>query len=129
MFIQEFSNIIEVLKKLQGRLPLTESVALVENFRRNLSVPYYEKFESVLARNPDYGQIQKISDAINGIGSVGENMAPYEFSIFKHLPIVSVEVERVFSRLNAVLDPHRKKFLVPNLKSVLVLMWNSTESS
>ena len=115
------------MKKRQGRLPLTESVALVENFRRNLPLPYYEKFESVLARNPDYGQIQKISDAINGIGSVGENMALFEFSIFKQ--IVSVEVERVFSRLNAVLDPHRRTFLVPNLKSVLVLMWNSTESS
>ena len=56
-------------------------------------------------------------------------MAPYDLSMFKHLPIVSVEVERVFLRLNAVLDLQRKKTFGSKLKYVLVLMWNSTESS
>ena len=39
MFILEDSNIIEVLKKLEGRLPLTEYVALVKKFQRNMPVP------------------------------------------------------------------------------------------
>ena len=52
VFFQEFSNIIAVLKILQGRLPLTESVVLVENFRRNLPVPYYGKIRICSSPKP-----------------------------------------------------------------------------
>ena len=82
------------------------------------------KLSTVLSKNPGLSQIKKISGIISGeIRNNDEYLAelsPEDISCFKYAPIVSVNVERSFSKYEAMLRDNRRSFQFDNLKAHFV---------
>lgn len=106
---------------------LGKSLELVQNVENKLSeggrgIEFVKvKLSEVLSKNPGLSQIKKISEIISGeIINDDEDLAelsPEDISCFKYAPIVSVDVERSFSKYKVMLRDNRRSFQFDNLKA------------
>ena len=55
------------------------------------------------------------------------DLCTQDFLYFKYAPIVSVEVERSFSRYKNILTDNRRSFNVENLSKALIIQCNQFE--
>ena len=57
-----FKRLSTAITELQGRLPLSRSIAFVENVREMLSIdPYAAKLDALLQKNPAYSFLKSVS--------------------------------------------------------------------
>ena len=121
-----FTCLINVIKKLQyDHLPITESIAIIENLKIKLhGVNGYvansvnTKLNSVLGKNPGYKDICKIKDILisnSNINFEGDH-SPQEIAKFNFVPITSYDLERSFSQYKSILRDNRRSFIFDNLK-------------
>lgn len=127
-YIHENFNIIEVaLTRLQERnmsmvdaLIDFDQVRIVINWSNSL--PIENKFEAVMARNPDLDTIREYA------GDISEGTASEDISFYKFAPLTSVEVERSFSTYKWILDVKRNRLTVENIEKIIVCYYNFKES-
>lgn len=89
-----------------------------------------QKLIKVLRNNGGYERIKLICNFQNSNECEPNSGIDYslaEISSFKHAPITSAEVERMFSQYKSVLRDNRRSFLIENLKKHLVIKCNSLE--
>ncbi len=65
---------------------------------------------------------------LDGEAELLNDYEPSEIAAYRFVPIVSCEVERVFSRFKAVLRANRERFSVEHIKWHLVSMCNDIEA-
>lgn len=87
----------------------------------------YEKFKAVLKRNQDLERVKLINRIINGeevgpdeITAVGLKLSPSKIASFKFSPVTSVDAERSFSMLKALLSDRRRSMTVKTLEMSLI---------
>ena len=66
----------------------------------------------------------KIGDVIEGKKDVNVDFEANEIAAFKNAPMVSVEVERVFSQIKAMFRENRSSFCFNNFKEHLIINCN-----
>ena len=83
----------------------------------------------MLNKNKNYPNLKSIDSILRG-GSVDnadeftKNLTPTEMNCFKYAPVVSCDVERIFSKYKTVLADNRRSFNFENLKAHLVIKCN-----
>ena len=95
-----------------------------------LQTDSYNKLESVLGRNMEYNTLCHISKVLAGesfdISCIEEELTAGDLVYFKYTPVVSVDVERSFSRYN-VLSDNRCSLTHDNLRQLVVVYCNNAE--
>ena len=127
-----FECIAVKITQLESRnLSLKNSLELVQDVVKGIEdsncQPAIKKLNDVLNNNKGYGIIVRINNLLNG--EKGENLDDLSIDIadiinFKAAPIVSVEVERVFSEYKSILSDNRQIFLFPQLKNHVIIKCN-----
>ena len=130
-----FSTIPQLILELESAgKELTEVVRIMENFQKEASSYPGEtgevvrnKVEFVLTRNPGWSTAVKLANVLNGNSSeaISETeFTPTDIASCKYLPLVSVDVERSFSRMKLLLSDLRKSFKPENFEKHLVVQAN-----
>lgn len=123
-----FAVIPPAIEALEARgKPLIRSLKTVEGLRTSLAeVPgpiggeVSRKLETILSKNPGYGAVKSIGDALEG-KSPRTEFPPQFIGEFSHAPLTSAEVERTFSTLKNILTDRRMNLTNEHLKWYLVL--------
>ena len=81
---------------------------------------------TVLKKNPGIKSLQAVNVAIRGT----EGSGPFEVDVglvtfYRYAPSTSVEVERSFSTLKAVLGERRRSMTTSNIEKLIVAHFNS----
>ena len=89
-----FKNLVAAIASLEERLPLIESVEIVEKIQRELTLePFATKLSNVLSKNPDFGKVRNFAHILKGtstdLGGIAHNI-PFLYSL---APITSVDCE------------------------------------
>lgn len=122
------------IKKLETQgLCLTESLRVMAAIKSSLQSlarqEFHTKFESVLRRNPGYTRIVEIGKVLEKDAKPTDEyvlqLSPLELTLFKHCPVTSSDVERIFSRYGYVLTDNRQSFLFENLKQHMIVHCNA----
>ena len=123
-----FKGLVAAIAALEERLPLRESIGIVEKVQAELVFePFKSKLSSVLDNNPDFRKLQHIAHIIDGTATddMPDGMRPDIPDIFSQVPITSVDCERTFSKLKAVLTDHRTSLTESHVRDMLLIQWNS----
>ena len=91
---------------------------------------YWKKLESVLGRNIGYntlGHIFEVLDSESFDISCIEELTAGDLVYFKYAPVVSMDVERSFSRYKNVLCDNRRSLTFDNLHQFVVVYYNNAE--
>eukprot|EP00095_Tigriopus_kingsejongensis_P001306 maker-scaffold967_size75526-snap-gene-0.11 protein:Tk01306 transcript:maker-scaffold967_size75526-snap-gene-0.11-mRNA-1 annotation:"PREDICTED: uncharacterized protein LOC100573760" len=91
-----FQVVVHTITSLEERLPLVQSMQLVENLVEKLKLePFATKLADVLSKNPGYAKAQKISKLLRGSQEDHEGLDdPNSSANMGNCPIVSCDVER-----------------------------------
>lgn len=121
-----FKRLVTAITSLEGHLPLKESVAIVEKVQAELTLePFASKLSSILEKNPDFAKMRNLVRIINGDSAADLGGAsPNDPFLFSHAPITSIDCERTFSKLKAVLTDHRMRLTEKHVRDVLLVQWN-----
>jgi len=133
-----FSILSVAIDKLQAKsLSLATSLNIIENIEETLKTlngehgkPIYLKLKNVLEKNSGLSKLKHISNILEGeeTTNIGESLGELtcnDFVYFKYAPIVSVDVERSFSRYKTLLADDRRKFKFENLAKHLIIQCNT----
>lgn len=106
-----------------------EKITLVQNSLFLLADSRFSaKFNDILSRNPGFDIIKRLSDVINGISQLDDELKDRftieEITKFKYMPFSSTEVERVFSVYKSMLRDNRRSIIFENLAKLVVLKCN-----
>ncbi|KAG7165044.1 hypothetical protein Hamer_G004800 [Homarus americanus] len=88
---------------------------------------YYGKLSNVLYKNKGFEKLKKVSQIMSGDAIIDETVQPLTMSdllCMKHAPIVSCDVERVFSEYKAMLTDNRRGFNFENLRHHVIIKCN-----
>ena len=111
--IGEYSCLVEGIVKLQrSDLTMEYQISIIEDIKAKLSGSVLEKLESSLSKNPD---ILKVSAKTNTFDHRSQ---------FRYAPMVSVDVERSFSKHKLILHDSRRSFTLDNLEMAIVIQYN-----
>ncbi|KAK3865361.1 hypothetical protein Pcinc_029029 [Petrolisthes cinctipes] len=118
-----FACISSTITRLEERgLLLSSAISLVNGVLDELkslqSDAYYGKLSNVFYKNKAFEKLKKVSQIMCGEGIINETVQPLTMSnmlCMKHVPIVSCDVERVFSEYKAMLTDNRWSFNFDNL--------------
>lgn len=111
----KFKFLIDAIEKLQDpHLTSQEQIDIVETVRGKLTGNLKKKLDESLAKNPDFKDFNKFE---------GQSQLTIKNQII--VPLVSVEVERSFSKHKAILAPNRERFTAENLSKYTVINFNS----
>jgi len=125
-----FQILATSITALEERLPLVESIKIVEKVEESLKVePFSGKLKDVLKRNPDFKQLCNIARILKGEPVEKEERAklptsPGVLANFASAPITSVDVERFFSSLKGLLSFNRLRLTEGHVKDQMLLQWN-----
>ena len=95
------------------------SVEELENRFKDLHgvrlTPVREKLQSVFAKNHDFQELRIVKRILEGEASTvelknPENLTVTEIACLKFSPVVSCEMERVFSKYKVILRDNRESF-------------------
>jgi len=118
-----FTGLVAAITALEGRLPLKESIAIVEKVQVELTLePFAAKLSSILKKNPDFAKLRNMAHIINGdstaeLGAANIN----EPFLFTRAPITSVDCERTISKLKTVLTDNRTRLMEKHIRDVLLV--------
>ena len=114
IYINRFNCIVEGIKNLEALgLTLKEQVNIVNQIKSKLSGNPAAKLKSSLSKNPDFV-------------SFTNPLVSYEDRCKRqYAPLVSVDVERSFSRHKNILQDNRRCLTVQNLEMLTILNYNS----
>lgn len=102
-----FQFLPSTIKKLQARQPIADVISILDNVKVSLPNEIYsEKWEKIIGKNPDLSTVLRRP-------------------LFALAPVVSVDVERFFSSMSAILSPERQLLSLEALKQHLILNWNN----
>ena len=129
-----FGALPNAIKQLEGRsLSLLDSMGVIDKVCKKLETAEgklgsaaQSKMTAVLKKNPGFKSLQAINVAITGT----EGSGPLEVDVglvrfYRYAPITSVEVERSFSTLKAVLGERRRSMTPSNIEKLIVAHFNS----
>ncbi|XP_003737959.1 uncharacterized protein LOC100902100 [Galendromus occidentalis] len=87
------------------------------------------KFETVLNKNQGYSTLRDILSALRGDGEVMAlgNFDLPDLALYRYAPMVSVDVERSFSRYKMLLSDRRQSFTPENAMYHIVSLCNNTD--
>ena len=107
---------------------------MIENIEQQLNNIYdkrfHEKLVSVLSKNTGYSVISEINNILRGNSSNGneteviDRLTPSEMTSLDYVPLVSCDVERMFSQYKSILADNRRKFSFENLKYNIIIKCN-----
>ncbi|XP_063720187.1 uncharacterized protein LOC134846731 [Symsagittifera roscoffensis] len=107
--------------------PLSYPYQMIENFIDYLAKfsreKYKEKLDSVLVRIPNFKQLKEFSLILRGENLSTTDVNPLDAAIFQNAPMVSVDIERVFSSMEQIQSPQRMRLAIENLKQHLIASW------
>ena len=86
---------------------------------------YKEKLDAVLNRNPDLKILQDFAKILKG-EQVSSDVPPLDGTIYRYAPLVSADIERVFSEMGQIQTPQRMSLTIENLKHLLCVYWYNT---
>ncbi|XP_068083487.1 uncharacterized protein [Anabrus simplex] len=136
-FIKAYMSVIpEAILKLESRgVELVEVVATIQGVVQEAdSWPgetgrtVKQKLEFALARNPGWSAALDLERMLRSESEPSEDFPNYsaqEATLFKYLPLVSVDVERSFSSLKLLLTDLRKSFKTESIEKILVVQSNA----
>ncbi|KAK3895858.1 hypothetical protein Pcinc_000472 [Petrolisthes cinctipes] len=127
-----FACISSTITRLEERgLLLSSAISLVNGVLDELkslqSDAYYGKLSNVLYKNKGFVKLKKVSQIMCGEAIIDETVQPLTMSnmlCMKHAPIVSCDVERVFSEYKAMLTDNRRSFNFENLRHHVIIKCN-----
>ena len=134
-FISSIFTIISTIKKLENRgLSITEVIDLLNKvktvFKHNYDQIYYQKFKSVFGNNKGFSTIKDVSRVLNNgpipLQEMTQELAQLsllDMEKLNYAPLVSCDVERVFSEYKTVLTDNRS-FLYENFKKYVIIKCN-----
>lgn len=130
----KFAMISSVIEKLEKRgLALHTALKLVEEVKEKLNVIYdkthVNKLKRVLDKNKGYASLLTIGKILSGEKNVERDeytlgLSASDLTAFSHAPVVSCDVERVFSMYKTLLAANRRCFNMENLKYNLIIKCN-----
>lgn len=130
----QFSVLASTIEKLETRgLSLKTAVGYITEVKEKLENmydrTYFDKFTSVLAKNKGFATVKKISSLLSGKlkKTKDEYINQYsssELTAFQFAPVVTCDVERMFSVYKTVLADNRRSFHFENLKHHLIIKCN-----
>ncbi|XP_068083506.1 uncharacterized protein [Anabrus simplex] len=135
-FLKAYMSIIpEAILKLESRgMELVEVVATIQgviqeadSWPGETGKTVKQKLEFVLAQNPGWSAALDLERMLRGESALSEDFPNYsvqEAASFKYLPLMSVDVERLFSSLKRLTDL-RKSFKTENKEKILVVQSNA----
>ena len=88
---------------------------------------YSAKLNNILSKNKGFGKLNKVSQILSGDGKIDETLEPLNMSDIlsrEHAPIVSCDVERVFSEYKAMLADNRRSFTFEHLRHHITIKCN-----
>jgi len=111
--ILDYNFISDALIKLQTEsLKTSEQIAILNNVKEKLSGKFLNKLQKSLQKNPDLEKFLNI-----------ENM--YDFKVkTKFAPLVSVDVERSFSKYKEILSDKRQNMTTKTIEHLNVTCFN-----
>ncbi|KAK3895413.1 hypothetical protein Pcinc_000865 [Petrolisthes cinctipes] len=127
-----FACISSTITRLEERgLLLSSAISLVNGVLDELkslqSDAYYGKLSNVLYKNKGFEKLKKVSQIMCGEAIIDETVQPLTMSnmlCMKHAPIISCDVERVFSEYKAMLTDNRRSFNFENLRHHVIIKCN-----
>lgn len=129
-----FSIITSTIAKLETRgLPISTVFQLMDSVEQTLKntsdQSYHQKLTSVLTKNKGYERLRKINaimsgQPIEGLEEFISGLAPSDISCYQFAPLVSCDVERVFSQYKTILADNRRRFTFENLKYHVIIKCN-----
>jgi len=128
-----FGFLISTIQKLEGRLSITDSIALVEDASRkintvpgNIGTTIKNKLATVLDNNRGWDSMCNIAKALSGEHvEIPNALHPNEIAAFRFAPITSCDVERSFSRYKSLLRCNRTSFTTENLQIYFISHCNA----
>lgn len=127
-----FAPLVKAISALEERIPLVQSVDIVENVKKHLLLePFASKLNFILNKNPGYQKMRNIANLLigNGSGSDLEGENPVNMANFANAPLTSVDCERAFSKFKDLLSSKRQCFTEEHLKHQMILQWNSSSTT
>ena len=122
-----FAFFPEAITKLQGRIPLADAFSILNDVQAKVVLqPYKQKLDQLFSKNPDLDNFKEHTDVLMG-SCFQTNVAPETSLKFKNAPIANAEIERVFSKVSALLTPQRLLLTFEALKFHLMINWNCSE--
>jgi hypothetical protein len=110
--VGEYKFLTEVITKLQQQnLKMNSQLDLINEVKAKLSGFAKEKLEKSLFKNPDFKKFTENADFDHRLKN-------------SYAPLVSVEVERSFSRYKNLLTDKRQRFLPEKLKINIIIQFN-----
>ena len=130
----QLSILSTTIKKLEARgLPLSESIKLIAEVQTALDALYDKKYlhklQSMLNKNINYSTFLSINSILKGSSEDKTDefikcYTPSHICCFKYAPVVSCDVERVFSQYKTVLADNRRRLNFENLKALMIIKCN-----
>ena len=123
-----FRPLAVAITKMEERQSLLDGVAVFLEYQRTLEIDvlgeYKSKLGNILNKDPGFEYLLKVAQVLRGESVVYFANLPSLVLNFKFAPLVSVDIEPVFSMMTRTLAPQRERFTVEHLKWALVAAWN-----
>eukprot|EP00095_Tigriopus_kingsejongensis_P001086 maker-scaffold193_size270907-snap-gene-0.11 protein:Tk01086 transcript:maker-scaffold193_size270907-snap-gene-0.11-mRNA-1 annotation:"15-hydroxyprostaglandin dehydrogenase" len=109
-----FQVVVHTITSLEERLPLVQSMQLVENLVEKLKLePFATQLADVLSKNPGYAKAQKISKLLRGSQEDHEGLVdPNSSANMGNCPIVSCDGEREVHKSTCYREISHNSFIV-----------------
>jgi len=129
-----FAVIPTTIKKLESTgMEIGEVIELISNVENTLKPNYDKKYilklTNVLSKNKGFSLIKEVHSILCGkpvkkISEFVTQLSPSDVKSLKFAPLVSCDVERVFSHYKTTLADNRRTFLFENLKMHVIAKCN-----
>lgn len=134
-----FSILTKNIAKLETKgLSLSKSIELIREVEMTLEEmddsQFRKKLKNVISKNKGFATLKRLDALISGKAFKNEGnlddidhlkvLSAEEMASLKYAPVVSCDVERVFSQYKTVLADNRRSFNFENLKTHLIVKCN-----
>ena len=113
-----FSCLSSTITRLEEcGLQLSSTISLVDGVLDELKTlkddAYSVKLQNILSKNTGFGKLKRVSQILSGDANIDNTLEPLnmvDILSLKYAPIVSCDVERMFSEYKAMLADNRRSF-------------------
>lgn len=125
-YIYDNFEIIQIaITRLEKRdLSIIEAFEIFDEVRLaiewTMNNKFIHKLNQLINRNPDFDVLREICEKINQESDI---------YIYKYAPLTSVDVERSFSMFKWILTESRNRLTMANLEKIIIIYYNSKQTS
>lgn len=113
--VSKFEFLVIAITSLEEvGLESSAQIEIVENVLSQLKGDFKKRLRDSLDKNPDFSKF---------LDTDSNDMDVIE--MLRYAPMTSVDVERSFSMLKAILAPRREGFTIPNLEQYFLINYNA----